>query len=398
MINEKKRFLLILQVVLLTFALILTPFTVVASPEKDVSAKVQLLGNPFSNKKAYARNVWDMHLYNNFIYFGIGNSSNYGPAPNSGPIDVIKYDPLLNEFINEYTVNEEQIEIYRTINNKLYIPGHDPLDSWELGNFYLLDAESGSKWIKTRTIPNAIHTYDMTSYNGKLYAATGINGISEVLSSQDEGLTWQSVFPSGNSNFLTLSKRAYSLVKFKDTLYASSVFTTAKDYSYNNLLKISGDKISVLKISSKKMFPGISNINIVKFARTAVFNDKFIYTIGKVVNDHQCIPMALYYSSEIGVGNEVTLPNNKALPYDILVRNSMVYVLASVKHTKSAYTNVVYSSKDMKSWTEVLCFSGDTFARSFEELNGDFYFGLGCDTDNLPESTGNILKVSEFDY
>ncbi|OHB62888.1 MAG: hypothetical protein A2Y76_06450 [Planctomycetes bacterium RBG_13_60_9] len=46
-----------------------------------------------------------------------------------------------------------------------------------------------------------------------------------------------------------------------------------------------------------------------------------------------------------------------------------------------------------------------TFARSFEILNGDFYFGLGCRVDPsrpwdrkpLPPATGDILRVkAEF--
>jgi hypothetical protein len=50
-----------------------------------------LLGNPFS-KDAYARNVWDMQVYEESIYLGHGNSSNYGPSANAGPVDVIKYN------------------------------------------------------------------------------------------------------------------------------------------------------------------------------------------------------------------------------------------------------------------------------------------------------------------
>ena len=39
----------------------------------DVTATRQYLGNPFTNKGAYARNIWDMQQYNGRIYFGHGN-------------------------------------------------------------------------------------------------------------------------------------------------------------------------------------------------------------------------------------------------------------------------------------------------------------------------------------
>jgi hypothetical protein len=41
----------------------------------------------------------------------------------------------------------------------------------------------------------------------------------------------------------------------------------------------------------------------------------------------------------------------------------------------------------------VLRFQEPTFARSFEILNGDFYFGLGCDISPLPAETGSILRI-----
>ena len=114
---------------------------VVTSTNNDVTADVELLGNPFIDRYAdriYARNVWDIQAFNGIVYLGSGNSSNEGPDRNAGPVDVWHFDPDRNAFVNEFTVDEEQIDIFRIIDGKLYIPGHDPLESWQLGNFYVL--------------------------------------------------------------------------------------------------------------------------------------------------------------------------------------------------------------------------------------------------------------------
>jgi hypothetical protein len=39
-------------------------------------------------------------------------------------------------------------------------------------------------------------------------------------------------------------------------------------------------------------------------------------------------------------------------------------------------------------------FKTTAFARSFELLNGDFYFGLGSDNDDVRPETGDILRLA----
>ena len=78
----------------------------------DVTDQIVLLGNPLTAKyqngtpKVYARNIWDMHAFGNKIYFGSGNSSNEGPAPNSGPAVLWSYDIAKQEFVNEFTTTD----------------------------------------------------------------------------------------------------------------------------------------------------------------------------------------------------------------------------------------------------------------------------------------------------
>jgi hypothetical protein len=110
----------------------------------DVSQQVKYVGNPYSTdqkykERIYARNIWDMIAFHDKLYLGAGNSSNTGPSPNAGPVPIISYNPATNSFESVFTTSEEQIDIFYIFDNKLYIPGHDPRESWELGNLYLSD-------------------------------------------------------------------------------------------------------------------------------------------------------------------------------------------------------------------------------------------------------------------
>jgi Listeria-Bacteroides repeat domain (List_Bact_rpt). len=358
---------------------------------KDVTAKVQLLGNPFK-KAAYARNVWDMQIFNGSIYLGHGNSSNSGPASNAGPIDVIKYDFTANQFTTEYTVNEEQIDTYKIINGKLTIPGHDSRESWDFGNVYTLD---NNTWTKSRTMQNAIHILDIASYNNTLYAATGTNALYEISYSTDNGSTWKALVPPSEP-FSTIGCRAYSLFNFKGKLYASATFVNVQS-DINSLLCVDGNNTSVIYVDGKSMFPDTA-FKKAKIVNPTMIGDKLVYIGGEIDNDIQHIPFAMYVSSEVGKAQKVVFNDSTAVPYDMLVRGSSVYVLTSTKVSANSYKNSVYKSDDLNTWNEVLYFNSDTFARSFEESNGDFYFGLGCDTTYMPESTGNILKIGSSDY
>jgi hypothetical protein len=53
----------------------------------------------------------------------------------------------------------------------------------------------------------------------------------------------------------------------------------------------------------------------------------------------------------------------------------------------------VHASFDLEVWHPVLEFRSDTFARSFEILDGSYYFGLGSHVDRPHPGTGMILRI-----
>lgn len=354
----------------------------------DLSNKLEFLGQPFKTG-LYARNVWDMQLFDNKIYLGHGNSSNSGPTPNAGPIPVIYYDIANSNFVTQYTVDEEQINIYKVINGLLTIPGHDSRGQWNYGNYYFLE---NNTWRKISTLPKAVHVYDMINYNSKLYAAVGTDGFSEVLVSIDNGTTWNSAIPSSGPKFVTCAGRAYCLFQQNGLLFASSCLSGNASSSLNNLLKIDQSTSNVIKFSSSKFIPEAYNTTY-KMIRTQNVNGKLLFINAFINNDHQYIPDLMYCSSEIGISKEITLPDPYSVPIDILIRDTISYVLAYKKISSNNYINYVFSSNDQIKWTEVLRFTQPTFSRSFEEVNGDFYFGLGCDYMSVSDSTGKILRI-----
>jgi len=185
---------LIVACVLSLFAEVVFGATAHVACAKDAGSRVETRGNPGrimypDNSIVYARNVWDMQVFDGRLYFGMGNSNNSGPVPNAKGGQIWSYDPKGNWFKVEFEADEEQVDRFRILNGKLVVPGHDPTDSWEYGNWYRLEPTG---WKKHRNIPGGIHCYDMIYFNGKMFAALGTKPHSEfVMMSEDDGKTWE---------------------------------------------------------------------------------------------------------------------------------------------------------------------------------------------------------------
>lgn len=397
---RKNRLIKTTTILLLCLTLIFSfsfSFTIMAATTtKDVTSQVVMLGNPF-NKATFAKNVWDMQVYNGRIYLGHGDYNS-----NAGPIPVIYYDPVVNKFVTQYSVNEEQIDKYKVLNGKLYIPGTDSKESWDYGNFYVMDND---QWNKFRTIPNAVHVFDMAYYNGQLYAATGTakKGWGEVLTSKDLGETWTTRVPQTNNTFTPLYDWAVTLFESNNKLYAAGdlmfpKIPTTIHKRFMNLLAMDGNNSAVQPYTST-FFPGAQIYYNYDMLRPTNVNNNLVYLGVRVtgINDLWS-PEAMYVASSINQARRIVFPEISATPTDIVVRGNTTYVLTYIKNSTMSYSNIVYKTDDLQNWTELFRFNTDTFARSFEELNGDFYFGLGCNLTVKPTSTGNILKVAKAAY
>ena len=344
---------------------------------EDVASKVRRLGVPGESlypggEWAYARNVWDMQSFDGRLYLGMGNSNNHPPAPNAKGGHIWSYDPHRDRFIIEFKADEEQVDRFRVIDGRLTVPGHDPTDSWKYGNWYRLEADG---WRKHRNLPRGIHCYDMIGFDGEMFAALGSKPGSEVVvRSEDGGRTWK---PCGIRGM-----RAYTLFTVGDKLFVSL---------YGGVAVWDGKRFH--ENPDIPWFPGHEGDEEIRLVTRAVRLGKTAVYVGACrAADHQWTPFGLYAARGIRHIEKIDLPGK---PWDLLVEAGTLYVLSALEAESSRNGTVVRvtATENGIDWRPLFQFRSPTFARSFEHLEGAFYFGLGCEADDLKPETGTVLRL-----
>ncbi|MFM2311642.1 MAG: hypothetical protein RLZZ04_918 [Cyanobacteriota bacterium] len=92
----------------------------------------------------------------------------------------------------------------------------------------------------------------------------------------------------------------------------------------------------------------------------------------------------------------VEFPAQQSLGENILLINDRLYALANKKQ-KEHFVVYVYQLSSLNKnleWQEILHFLGQNRARSFEYLDGKFYFGLGQDYGEAIANSGDILSYT----
>ena len=344
------------------------------------TAQPESLGNPFLEKPVFARNVWDMQVFNGQLYFGHGDA-----VENSGPIKVFVYDPSSSQFTSDFTVDDEAINSFNIIDNQLLIPGYDPRESWDLGNFYRLE---NKVWHKYRTIPWGVHAYQLLEFAGKLFITIGTDDVHPgLLSSSDQGATW--VDMSGNQ---FNDRRFNKLIVLNSQLYATGLLETGT-------VKLEGNLFKDASIPVANIAPGVATDTPVVIQKLEYFNNGMVYTVGKrqmyttdpAEERFETKAKAAFFTTNFQDTVKIRLPEN-SVPTDILLRDGKVLILTHRK-LEAGFENIVIESADALNWKETLRFSSLSFARSFEFLEGKFYFGLGCYfTEQTCESNGEVLR------
>lgn len=383
----------------------------------DVTSRIELLGNPYidlykTGEKIYARNIWDMQVFDGKLFIGAGNSNNLHPAPNAGRVPVYSYDPKNNKFSNEYTVAEEQIDRFRVIGDKLYIPGHDATQKWDFGNFYTRTKQG--EWAKYRTIPKALHVYDIVSFKNELFVALGLYNISAVGASTTQGKIW-SVDQLGASysrvySFLKVDRFLYACKSFTSNWYRKKHWSKKQRKGYFSIGEYEGVFFTPrFDLVPRVMFPDtyLEYKKTKKIIRTEFFEDKSIY-IGayKHNNGHQSNPFGVYVAESLKKGKvsikKISIGDGY-VPWDLMIRGEQIYVLCydSIDMVVKVISIDVKNNYKTK---ELFHFKSIAFARSFELLYGYFYFGIGSEImdgknwsqSELLEETGNILRVKSM--
>ena len=189
---------------------------VAGTAPNNCTDKIEELGIPLINKypgtsqnNVISRKVWDMQLYNNRIYIGSGDYNE-----NTGPVNVYYYDIASAKFVNEGTLPDEQINRFVIVNDKLMIPGTDPKESWELGNYFVWE---NNAWTKKRNLPGGVHNFDLIEFKGNIFAGIDSENDSTIVKSTDDGETFSHVFLYDESGRVrvnpALPQETYALAK-----------------------------------------------------------------------------------------------------------------------------------------------------------------------------------------
>lgn len=171
---------------------------------------IETVGDPLggwrtSPSEAYARNLWDLQEFRGRLYLCHGDA-----IVNTGPRQVLAFDPSSQAFTQDTVVNEEAVTSLRVFGDRLYVPGPDAV-SMPDGALYVRDAIG---W-RTVVLPDVVHASDVLVHGAELCVAVqdSFNG-GAVRCSRDDGATW--------SEYSTGSFRAVSLFQLGDALHVSS--------------------------------------------------------------------------------------------------------------------------------------------------------------------------------
>jgi hypothetical protein len=352
----------------------------------DHTSRLERLGNPGKTtypeaEQTFARNVWCLKVFGGRIYIGIGNRDNFGPAPNAGPVDIWYFDPSTSRLVKDWTAPDEQVEIFRVIDGQLVVPGNDPMESWELGNFYRLEQDG---WKKYRTLPKGIHNFDMIKFDGVLYAALGTESGAVVAASDDNGMTWRGhpLVPVVRGFYA----RSHSLFVLSGRLHAS-----ATGWMGWRMFVLTRDGFRPMR--SSDFFPGIGTRRPVFVHAFTPFREQGVYIARERQAQGHPQPVTLFVAANSHAVRAIELMPD-AQPRDIAADAKRLFVLAT-RRMGDGYDNHVFETGDLVEWREAFRVRTATFARTFEFFGGDFYFGLGTNHDDVHPETGEILRLRE---
>lgn len=381
----------------------------------DVTAKLENLGianNARFGSRTYARNPWDMKAYRGKVYIGSGNSNNEGPDTNAGPVDVTYFDPATGKFGSEGQVNDEQIDLFRITGGALTIPGHDPRENWTKGNFYRRAGENS--WQQVRTVDMAIHMYDITErteaapatltsvdrtgFGTKyLFAAIATLKGAEVAISSNGGQSWAT-----SMAIPVTGARSRTFLQTPSALCLSAHINTNVPNVSTGGLSLGGSapipradagfivSAKGVQVVRANLFPGMA-IPQVFAAKPETFNGQAYYLGAYAPIDHNWKSEGMFATADCMSARRIVMPAGRFY-HHILADGGKLYVMTSDEEA-GGRRNRLFASADGGSFKEILSFFNKGFARSFAILDGDFYFGIGCEAEAQHAETGTILRL-----
>ena len=402
----------------LLFAYILTP----SVPSTDIVASeienesVTRLGNPLREDGLVGRalNVWDLQVFDGKIYLAGGST-----ITNAGPINVWAYNPITQTFDKEYTVAEEAIEHFKVFGDRLFIPAADPRQG-DNNKFYRKSADGLWQKHESDAIKLA-HVRDLIKTDEGILVVGNNRNLNKIASpsiaiTTDEGISFQEAGISksqlAKTNLVDYNW-FFSVFKYQDNIYAIS--SLLRDFgNYSGAISVYNPQTQKFEIDfnlrNDEFIPasiiGKNDVQqgiyiIYRIWNPLEFQNYLVYPVRSYSNNKAQYEQAymnslgIYYKQKIGeTPQAVELPKD-AIGEDVLIIDDELYVLANQKIQNNKFMVYIYRTERISSkikWEKVLEFSSSNKARSFEYLNGTFYFGLGQNYGDPIGNSGDIIS------
>ncbi len=327
------------------------------------------------DKPLSGQKISDLEAYQGRLFIGYGDLVN-----NVGPIPVLSYNPEDNSFDASFTADEEELFNFRIFDDTLYVPGTDPRESWDFGNLYKLPSIN-EKWIKLRSIPAGIHTFDVIKYKQKLFVI--ISGWADALiySSADGGLSWQESIRLKGSDSDSVYCRFSNFGVAYDKLFACGWCSYKSDTCYYVYDNISWRPLDWLPC-------GLANF--------ISLNDSFwllVLYYTKLLDTQEYVKMGFLYkiNKDESLENYTLFPTNEfaIVAYDVFRweddynKDVLVLLLKNI-YNKKYY---VKTSEDFFDWNDISILPDSIIFLNIEYLNNCFYLGTG---------NGSIYRIKEI--
>ncbi len=322
------------------------------------------------------RSPWDMIYYEGKLYIGNGDYTD-----NAGPITVWSYNPDDGSWTDTGSLPDEAITKFKIIDGALAATGTDPIDEWDLGNYYRYE---NGQWSVIRSIPEGVHNFDLEEYDGKIFASLGVPaGQYPIAASEDGGKTFTQVMMYKNGAPLDTrgyeTVRSYNIFKFKDELYISYYGHGDKAGVYE-LYKYENGVFTYQRDLSKKI--GHMDVSQATYLADVEYKDKYYIATGYML-----------VTEDMKEFKHMKFENHDIV-YDFIVKNDKLYCLTGYKAENGKFRISVYENTTGKEskFREILYFYYDAPCISFEYGDGSFYIGIGSSTAAYSQN-GEILKV-----
>jgi hypothetical protein len=332
----------------------------------------ELVGDPLgawrqAPAEAYARNIWDLQVFQGRIYLGYGDA-----IVNTGPTEVIAYDPARRSFDHDTVLQEEAILEYRVFGDRLFVPGADAVRTDD-GTLYIRDS---ARWTRI-PLPKVAHALDVAVRGAEICVVVQDRAVGgAVRCTPDEGASWHS-YPSA-------SWRSVSLFELGGVLHVSSYESGVR--------RLDGSAVAFA-------LPGVTAAGDELVTHATACGDAVAFIAARIryvgdTVDRQILGLFRASLDPAGPAGAIAVAriDVPGTPSDVFVHAGRCYAVTNRPRGQAFDVEIGELTQD-GGWRTRGQLAAAAMARSGELLDDHFYVGLGCDPGHCSAATGRILRI-----